>query len=72
MFEAPQPCDLRRFISWRAESYTHMSISHLATDNFYHNRTQCVVIASDGTNTTVDHNEPTQFDFESISNYSDS
>jgi hypothetical protein len=60
----PHPCDVRLTISWLTESGTHMNNSHLATEDFYHNRTQCVVAGSNGTNTTVDHNEPTNFYFE--------
>ncbi len=56
----PLACDLRRLISWLTVSATHMNSSHFTTDDFYHNRTQCVTVAgSNGTsNTTVDHNEP--------------
>jgi hypothetical protein len=34
---------------------THMNNSHFATDDFYRNRTQCIVAGSNGTNTTVDY-----------------
>ncbi len=59
----PVACDFRLFISWLTVSATHMNNSHLAADDFYHNRTQCIVSGSNGTNTTVDYTEPIQFDF---------
>ena len=61
--EFPLPCDLRRFVTWLTVSQNHMNSSHVATEDFYQNRTQCIVANSNGINTTVDYSEPVQFFF---------
>ena len=61
--ELPLPCDVRRFMTWLTESQNHMNSSHVAVDDFYHNVTQCVIANSNGVNSTVDYNEPVQFNF---------
>ncbi|XP_045028830.1 uncharacterized protein LOC116920928 [Daphnia magna] len=59
----PDACDVRRFVAWLTVSGNHMNNSHVATDDFYHNRTQCIVSDSHGTNRTIDYNEAVQFLF---------
>ena len=52
--EFPLPCDLRRFVTWLTVSQNHMNSSHVATEDFYQNRTQCIVANSNGIKATVD------------------
>ncbi|XP_057376818.1 beta-1,3-galactosyltransferase 2-like [Daphnia carinata] len=60
----PAACDLRRFISWLTVSSNHMNNSHSVTENFYSNRTQCIVIGDNNeTIATIDYTEPVQFYF---------
>ena len=59
----PFACDLRRFISWLTVSANHMNNSHVVTDDFYQNKSQCMVTASNGTNATIDYTSPVQFEF---------
>lgn len=61
--EYPAACDLRRFATWLTVSQNHMNSSHLATEDFYRNITQCVITNSNGINNTVDYTEPVQFYF---------
>lgn len=62
--EFPAACDLRRVISWLTVSSNHKNNSHVVTEDFYNNRTQCVVAgANNGTNTTIDYTEPVHFYF---------
>lgn len=60
-----RPCNPRRFISWLTSSADQMNKSHVAIEDFYSNKTQCVVTGTNGTSPTiVDHNEPVHFDFD--------
>jgi hypothetical protein len=60
----PDPCDVRLAISWLTVSTIHMNNSHISTDDFYQNRTQCVIATTNGTkNITIDHNQPVHFYF---------
>jgi hypothetical protein len=61
--KVPMACDLRHFIAWLTVSGNHLNNSHVATDDFYHNRTRCIVKDSKGMNSTIDPNEPVQFYF---------
>ncbi|KAI9563410.1 hypothetical protein GHT06_010873 [Daphnia sinensis] len=56
----PDPCYLRRHISFLIPDENQLKLWHNATDDFYNNRTQCIV---DGTNITIDHIQPSQFYF---------
>jgi alpha-1,3-fucosyltransferase len=46
MAGVPLACDLRQFIAWMTVSENHMNNSHVATDDFYRNVTQCVIKAT--------------------------
>jgi hypothetical protein len=60
-----RPCNLRLFVSWLTSSGSLMNQSHVAIENFYQNKTQCVVsTGSNGTNTTINQNEPVHFYFD--------
>ncbi|XP_046448111.1 lactosylceramide 1,3-N-acetyl-beta-D-glucosaminyltransferase-like [Daphnia pulex] len=61
-----RPCNLRLFVSWLTSSGSLMNQSHVAIEDFYQNKTQCVVSStrSNGTNTTINPNEPVHFDFD--------
>jgi hypothetical protein len=65
MPSVPSACELRRFIAWMTVSQNHMNHSHLATEDFYTNVTQCVVVTDEpnGINSTVDYSEPVDFHF---------
>lgn len=59
----PTPCYLRRHISFLIPDENQLKLWHNATDDFYNNRTQCIVDGSNGTNITIDHIQPSQFYF---------
>ncbi len=69
MSGTPAACDLRRFIAWLVDyeglmpSVNHMNSSHIATDNFYRNLTQCIITKPNETKKTIDFSEHVQFDF---------
>ncbi|XP_057376954.1 uncharacterized protein LOC130698194 [Daphnia carinata] len=57
-------CDLRRFISRRTPSSNYKNNSHVVTEDFYNNRTSCVMAGpKNGTNTTIDYTAPAHFYF---------
>jgi hypothetical protein len=60
-----RPCNLRRFVSWLTSSGSQMNKSHVAIEDFYYlNKTQCIIAGSNGTNSTINNNEPVHFDFD--------
>ncbi len=63
MPSVPPACELRNSISWLTTSNIHMNKSHMATEHFYQNVTQCVIVESNGLPRTVDFTEPVQFSF---------
>ncbi|XP_046643292.1 beta-1,3-galactosyltransferase 1-like [Daphnia pulicaria] len=56
----PPPCDLRKFVGWPTDN---QFVTHSAVDDFYRNKTQCVVTESDGTKKTIDFTAPVVFKF---------
>ena len=60
----PSACDLRLSISWLTTSDVHMNNSHVATKNFYHNLTQCVIVESIKIERTIDFTELVAFSFD--------
>ncbi|XP_059352865.1 lactosylceramide 1,3-N-acetyl-beta-D-glucosaminyltransferase-like isoform X1 [Daphnia carinata] len=60
---SPTPCYLRRHISFLIPYENQWKLWHNATDDFYNNRTQCIVGGSNGINITIDHTQPSQFYF---------
>jgi hypothetical protein len=54
------PCDLRGLIGWLTDN---QFVTHSAVDDFYRNKTQCVVTESDGTKKTIDFTAPVVFKF---------
>ncbi|XP_057376918.1 uncharacterized protein LOC130698155 [Daphnia carinata] len=60
----PTACHVHHYIAWTAVSANHMNNSHVATNDFYGNETQCILHdASSGTNRTVDSTEFVHFYF---------
>ncbi|XP_057368424.1 beta-1,3-galactosyltransferase 5-like [Daphnia carinata] len=55
-------CDIRRHIAWLTKSIDHMNISHVTTDDYYYNHTQCVRNDSNGRGTIA--SEPAKFYFD--------
>ncbi|XP_057368455.1 uncharacterized protein LOC130689535 [Daphnia carinata] len=59
----PDGCYVRRYVAWLTDSGNHMNNSHVATDDFYQNRTLCIVPDSHRINRTIDYNEAVEFRF---------
>ncbi|XP_046443669.1 uncharacterized protein LOC124193747 [Daphnia pulex] len=57
----PPPCDLWKFVGWPTDN---QFATHSAVDDFYRNKTQCVVTESDGTIIKIiDFTDPVDFQF---------
>ncbi len=56
----PEPCDLRNFVGLLTNN---QFVTHSAVDDFYRNKTQCVINKWDGTKRTIDFTAPVVFQF---------
>ncbi|XP_046443670.1 uncharacterized protein LOC124193748 [Daphnia pulex] len=54
------PCDLRNYVGLLNNN---QFVTHSAVEDFYRNKTQCVVTESDGTKKTIDFTAPVVFKF---------
>ncbi|KAI9563393.1 hypothetical protein GHT06_010856 [Daphnia sinensis] len=61
--QVPDPCGLRKFLSWLTRTGQLMKKLHVVTDHYYHDRTTCIVPGVNGTKKIISHNEPVHFYF---------
>lgn len=57
----PSPCKVYNTVTWSTGSEKHLYKSHLETERFYRNETQCVVPNKHGVNETFDRDMPVTF-----------
>lgn len=59
----PDPCGLRKFLSWLTRTGNQMKKLHVVTDHYYHDRSKCIVPGVNGIKKIISHHEPVHFYF---------
>lgn len=62
----PDPCQVRLSLGWLTRSVEHYSNSHIAAENFYNGRTQCILPYTIGSQQSADPSEVVAISFNQI------